>query len=110
MYLYFYLLSNKNKMKKRKLILGVISIMTLCLTACGKPNMTFEEAIDTISHSEISEMMADAEIYEQNFNISSNFSMTEDNVDANINFSTNSKQNEKDSEGETTISRKINAS
>lgn len=97
-------------MKKRKVILGVISIMTLCLTACGKPNMSFEEAIDTVTHSEISEMMADAEIYEQNFNISSNFSMTEDNVEANVNFSTNSKQNEKDSEWETTISRKINAS
>ena len=69
--LIFLFLFNKNKMKKRKVILGVISIMTLCLTACGKPNMSFDEAIDTITHSELSEMMADAEIYEQNFNISS---------------------------------------
>ena len=35
--------------------------------------------------------------------------MSENNIEANINFSTNSKQNKKDSEWETKISRKINA-
>ena len=84
--------------------------MTLCLTACGKPNMTFEETVDSITHSEIREMMHNAEIYEQNFDISSNFSVEEDNVEANLNFSTNSKQNLKDSEGETKITLKVNAS
>jgi len=97
-------------MKKRKFILGIVSIMTLCLTACGKPNMTFEETIDSITNSEISKMMNNAEIYEQNFEISSNFSTKKDNVDAKISFSTNSKQNLKDSEGETKITLKVNAS
>ena len=60
-------------MKKSTLILSIISVMTLCLTACGKPNMSFQEAIDNITHSEVSKMMTDAEIYEQNFNISSDF-------------------------------------
>ena len=97
-------------MKKTAVILGAISMVTLCLAACGKPNMSFEDAVDAVSHSEIGEMMANAENYEQNFSISSNFSLEEDNVDASISFSTNSKQNVKDSEWESKISIKIDAS
>ena len=58
-------------MKKSTVILGMVSIMTLCLTACGKPNMSFEEAIDNVTHSELKEIMDNTENYEQNFNISS---------------------------------------
>ena len=97
-------------MKKSTAILGIVSIMTLCLTACGKPNMSFEEAIDNVTHSELKEIMANAENYEQNFNISSNFSVKEDNVDAKVSLSTNSKQNVKNSEWETKISLKVDAS
>ena len=97
-------------MKKSTVILGIVSVMTLCLTACGKPNMSFEEAIDNVTHSELKEIMANAENYEQNFNISSNFSVKEDNVEAKISLSTNSKQNVKNSEWETKISLKVDAS
>lgn len=97
-------------MRKRNLILGVISIVTLCLTGCGKPSTSFEEVVDSITYSEIVEMMNKAEIYEQNFNIFSNFSMSEDNVVASMWLSTNSKENKKDSEWETKISLKVNAS
>ena len=105
-------------MKKRGIIFGFVSVltlcitvwMTLCLTACGKPNMSFEEAVNSITHSEIKEIMTNAENYEQNFNISSNFSVDEDNVEAKMTLSTNSKQNVKDSAWETKISIKIDAS
>ena len=97
-------------MKKTTVILGFVSIMTLCLTACGKPSMSFEETIDSMSHSEINEMMAKADNYEQDFNISSKFSITENNVEANVYLSTNTKQNVKDSEWESKISVKIDAS
>ena len=97
-------------MKKSTFILAMVSLMTLCLTACGKPNMSFEEAIDTATHSELSNLMANAENYEQNFKISTYFSRAEDNVKANIVFSTDSKHNVKDSEWETKISLKIDAS
>ncbi len=85
-------------MRKRNLILGVISIVTLCLTGCGKPSTSFEEVVDSITYSEIVEMMNNAEIYEQNFNIFSNFSMSEDNVLAIVWLSTNSKEYKKDAE------------
>lgn len=85
-------------MKKSTIVLGMVSVMVLCLAACGKPKMSFEEAVDAVAHSEIQDMMANAENYEQNFKVSSDFSRSEDNVQANVIFSTNSKQNVKDSE------------
>jgi len=97
-------------MKKSTIVLGMVSVMVLCLAACGKPKMSFEEAVDAVAHSEIQDMMANAENYEQNFKVSSDFSRSEDNVQANVIFSTNSKQNVKDSEWETKISFKIDAS
>ncbi len=60
--------------------------------------MSFDEAVNTVAHSEVAEIMAKAENYEQNFNISSNIAVKEDNVKANVKFSTNSKLNVKDSE------------
>ena len=47
------------QMKSSRLILGVLSIMTLCLAACGKPNMSFEAAVDNVFHSELNEIMND---------------------------------------------------
>ncbi|MBR4633862.1 hypothetical protein IKO50_02655 [bacterium] len=84
-------------MKKTTIILGLISMITLCLSACGKPNvLTFEEALDSISYSEFNEIMNSAEIYEQDFKISSNFSGKDNSAKAS--FSINSKNNKKDSE------------
>ncbi len=99
-------------MKKSIFLLWLLAV-PICLTACGEKNdfdMSFEEAIDTVTHSELSNIMADAENYEQNFKISSNFSRAENNVKANVVFSTNSKQNIKDSEWETKISLNVDAS
>ena len=97
-------------MKKSIFILSLLSIITICLTACGKPGTSFEETIDSISHSELSEKMAKAENYKQTFNISSNFSSVKDNIKANVNLSTSTRHNVKDSEWETKISIRIDAS
>jgi hypothetical protein len=85
-------------MKKSTFILGIVSVMTLCLTACGKPNMSFEDAVDSITRSEIGEMMSNTEYYQQNFNISTDFSIPDEDIKANVEFSANSKQNMKDSQ------------
>jgi hypothetical protein len=85
-------------MKKSTFILGIVSIMTLCLTACGKPNMSFEDAVDSIGHSQLQEMMDSAEYSQQNFNISTKLNIPEDDVKGNITFSADSKQNTKDSQ------------
>ena len=97
-------------MKRSRLILGVVSIMTLCLTACGKPNMSFEDAVDNIAHSQLQEMMADADYYQESFNISTNFSIPDDDVKAKVSFSTDSKQNTKDSQWETNLSLDLSVS
>ena len=96
-------------MKKSTFILGIVSMMTLCLTACGKPNMSFEDAVDSIGHSELQEMMDSAEYSQQNFNISTKFNIPENDVKGNIIFSAGSKQNTKDSQWESNISLKFNA-
>ena len=95
-------------MKKSTFILGIVSIMTLCLTACGKPNMSFEDAVDSIGHSQLQEMMDSAEYSQQNFNISTKLNIPEEDVKGNITFSANSKQNAKDSQWETTFSLNLN--
>ena len=95
-------------MKKSTFILGIVSIMTLCLTACGKPNMSFEDAVDSIGHSQLQEMMNSAEYSQQNFNISTKLNIPEEDVKGNITFSANSKQNAKDSQWETTFSLDFN--
>lgn len=98
-------------MKKLVLLLGLLCT-TICLTACisGNSNMTFDEAIDSIFHPEITETIKNADSYKQDFNISSKFSVPENNVDANVSFSTSTRQNVKDSMWETEISVKIDAS
>lgn len=98
-------------MNKSSFILGIVSISVLCLSACGsKPNMSFEEALDTITHSPLQEMMESVNSSEENFNISVALHVPEDNVDANIDFSANSKKNKENSEWESKFSLKINAS
>jgi hypothetical protein len=60
--------------------------------------MSFEEALDTITHSPLQEMMESVNSSEENFNISVALHVPEDNVDANIDFSANSKKNKENSE------------
>ena len=96
-------------MKKSTFILGIVSIMTLCLTACGKPNMSFEDAVDSIGHSQLQEMMDSAEYSQRNFNISTKFNVPEDDVKGNISISADSKHNSKDSQWESDISLKFSA-
>lgn len=96
-------------MKKASLILGLLSIMTLCLTACGKPNvLTFEDAVDSIWYSEVKEMMDSAENYEQKFRLSSNYSGNDSKVQSR--FSVNTKHNKKDAEWESSVALSVDIS
>ena len=96
-------------MKKTSLILGLLSIATLCLTACGKPNvLTFEDAVDSIWYSEIKEMMDNTDNYEQSFRLSSNYSGDESKVQSR--FSVKTKHNKKDAEWETSVALSVNIS
>ena len=97
-------------MKKSTIILGILSITTLFLTACGKPNMSFEDAVNNVFHSEIQEMMKDADYYQQNLDFSTKFSIPNDDFKPNITISASSKQNPKDSQWESNISLKFYAS
>jgi len=79
-------------MKKSLLFLGLLTF-TACLTACGSKdfNMTFEEALEIANHSELQDILAGNDSFEQDFNIAGTYAVEWTEIDANI--STNSKQN-----------------
>ena len=72
--------------------------------------MSFEDAINNVFHSEIQEMMGDADYYQQNFDFSTKFVIPDEKIKENIVISANSKHNKKDSEWETDLSMKFNVS
>ncbi|MBR7036688.1 hypothetical protein IKI14_02195 [bacterium] len=61
-------------MKKSVFLLGLLTT-TVCLTACGSKNfnMTFEEALDAANHSELQEILAGNENFEQSFDFEGNY-------------------------------------
>ena len=89
-------------MKKSLFLLGLLTT-TLALTACGSKNfnMTFEEALDAASKSQISDIISENSSSEQSREISGNYSKDSTKVTANL--SSNGKQNlnSKDSESST---------
>lgn len=95
-------------MKKTLLLLGLFT--TICLTACGSKNfnMSFEEALDAANHSDLQDIIAWNDNFEQNFKISGNYNSEWNNIDANI--SSESKQNivNNNSESTTNFDVKIN--
>lgn len=98
-------------MKISKNLLCILSLCVLFLTACwSKPNMSFENALDSVTHSSLKEIMNDAENYKQSFNITTELHIPENNVDANISFSTDNKENTKDLQWESLFTINIDAS
>lgn len=92
-------------------MLGVLPIAVLCLTACGsKPDMSFEKALDSVTHSSFKEIMNNAENYKQSFNITTELHIPKNNVDANISFSTENKESSEDLRWESSIAMNIEAS
>ena len=90
------------QMKKSVFLLGLLTT-TVCLTACGSKNfnMTFEEALDAANHSELQEILAGNENFEQSFDIAGNYHAEWNTINADI--STNSKQNIENNKSESSI-------
>lgn len=92
-------------MKKSIFLLGLLTVAGVCLTACGSKNyeMSFEEALKIANHSELQEILLNAENFEQNLDLSTNFA--NEWAKTSISLHSNSKQNIKDykSESSTTF-------
>ena len=78
-------------MKKSLFLLGLLT-STVCLTACGSKTfeMSFEDALEIASRSELQDILAWNDNFEQSFNIAGNFDSDWTKIDANL--SSNSKQ------------------
>lgn len=89
-------------MKKSVFLLGLLTT-TVCLTACGSKNfnMTFEEALDAANYSQLQEILAGNENFEQSFDIAGNYNADWNVIDADI--STSSKQNIENNKSESSI-------
>ena len=89
-------------MKKIVFLFGLL-ITGISLTACGSKNfnMSFDEALEIVNHSELQEILAENENFEQSFDIAGNLSSEWNIVDANI--ITTSKQNVNDNKSESTV-------
>ena len=98
-------------MKKSFLLLGLLTT-TLCLTACGSKdfNMTFEEALEVANHSELQEILAWNDNFEQNFAIAGNYSAEWTKVDGSISSTSKQSLTNKNSESSTTFSANITSS
>ena len=98
------------QMKKSVFLLGLLTT-TVCLTACGSKNfnMTFDEALEAANQSQLQEILAGNENFEQSFDIVGNYNSDWNIIDADI--STSSKQNIDDTKSESSIkfSANINA-
>ena len=93
-------------MKKSVFLFGLL-ITSVSLTACGSKNfnMSFDEALEIANHSELQEILAGNENFEQSFDIAGNLSSEWNKIDANI--LTTSKQNINNNKSESSI--KFNA-
>ena len=93
-------------MKKFVFLFGLL-ITSISLTACGSKNfnMSFDEALEIANHSELQEILAGNENFEQSFDIAGNLSSEWNKIDANI--LTTSKQNINNNKSESSI--KFNA-
>jgi hypothetical protein len=62
-------------MKKSVFLFGLL-ITSVSLTACGSKNfnMSFDEALEIANHSELQEILAGNENFEQSFDIAGNLS------------------------------------
>ena len=79
-------------MKKTIFLLGLFTT-AICLSACWwrKYEMSFDEALDVVSHSALQDILSNNESIEQNFDVATNVDKNESKIIASI--QTNSKQN-----------------
>ena len=93
-------------MKKILLIIGLLT--TICLTACGSKNfnMSFEDALNASNHSELQNILAENDNFEQSFKISGNYNSEWNNIEADI--SSESKQNTINNNSESTTNFDVN--
>lgn len=87
-------------MKKSIFLFGLLTVAGVCLAACGSKNyeMSFEEALKIANHSELQEILLNAENFEQNLDLSTNFA--NEWAKTSISLHSNSKQNIKDYKSE----------
>lgn len=97
-------------MKKSAFLLG-LSMVALCLTACGSKdyNMSFDEALDVASHSAFQDIITQNDNFEQNFDVAGNYESEWTKVDANISSVSKQSLANKNSESSTKISANITA-
>ena len=95
------------QMKKSVFLLGLLTT-TVCLTACGSKNfnMTFDEALEAANQSQLQEILAGNENFEQSFDIAGNYNSDWNIIDADISIS--SKQNIDDTKSESSIKLSAN--
>lgn len=92
------------QMKKSIFTLGFLTLWVLCLSACGNKkdfNMSFEDALDTASHSSFQDIITNIDNAEQSFDIAWNYNKNDLKIEAKI--ASNSKQNLKDVQSESNI-------
>lgn len=99
-------------MKKSAFFLWLVSIASLCLTACGNSKdytMTFEEVLDLSRQSPLQEVLLNTENFQQSLDISTYINDETNKLTAKL--QSNSKQNLKNnkSESETTFDVNVNA-
>ena len=99
-------------MKKSAFFLWLVSIASLCLTACGNSKdytMTFEEVLDLSKQSPLQEVLLNTENFQQSLDISTYINDETNKLTAKL--QSNSKQNLKNnkSESETTFDVNVNA-
>lgn len=89
-------------MKKSIFLLGLLTVAGVCLSACGSKNyeMSFEDALKIANHSELQEILLNAENFEQNLDLSTNF--VNEWAKTSISIHSNSKQNIKNYKSEST--------
>lgn len=98
-------------MKKFVFLLGLLTT-TVCLTACGSKdfNMSFEEALEIANHSELQDILAENNNFEQDFDISGSFDANWTKVDASITSNSKQSLDNKNSESSTKFNANITIS
>ena len=89
-------------MKKSTLFLGLLTLTTLSLVACGTKDytMTFDEAYDISKQSTLQDIILNTETFEQSFNMSTNVNAKSTKLT--LNLQANSKQDLENTKSEST--------
>ena len=98
-------------MKKSAFLLGLLSIATLCLTACGNSKdytMSFDEAYDVANHSALQDILTNSENVQQTLNLSTNIDNWANKME--ISLQSNSKQSLWDNKSESATMFDVNIS